>query len=79
MKTLKFLLPALLLSLSVSAAEPECFPEEVLPELPSASNIDNIESIAVWREGDETLILIASDDNLFLLQRNVMALFALKD
>lgn len=53
--------------------------EEVLLELPSASNIDNIESIAVWREGDETLILIASDDNLFLLQRNVMALFALKD
>ena len=32
MKSLKILLPALLLSLSVSAAEPECFPEEVLPD-----------------------------------------------
>ena len=32
MKSLKFLLPALLLSLSVPAAEPECFPEEVLPD-----------------------------------------------
>ena len=52
--------------------------EEVLLELPSASNIDNIEAIDVWREGGETLILIASDDNMFLLQRNVLALFAVR-
>ena len=32
MKALKFLLPALLLSVSAIAAEPECFPEEVLPD-----------------------------------------------
>lgn len=53
--------------------------EETLLELPSVSKIDNIEAITVWREGDETLILIASDDNMFLLQRNILALFALKD
>lgn len=53
--------------------------EETLMELPSVSKIDNIEAINVWREGNETLILIASDDNMFLLQRNVLALFALKD
>ena len=32
MKSLKFLLPSLLLSFSVTAAEPECFPDEVLPD-----------------------------------------------
>lgn len=53
--------------------------DETLLEMPAASNIDNIESIDVWRENEETLILIASDDNLFLLQRNVFALFAIKD
>ena len=52
--------------------------EETLLELLSATNIDNIEAITVWREGGETLILIASDDNMFLLQRNVMALFAVR-
>lgn len=57
---------------------PEPVAEETLLALPSASNIDNIEAIEVWREGGETLILIASDDNMFLLQRNVIALFALK-
>ena len=57
---------------------PDPIAEETLLELPSASNIDNIESIAVWREGGETLILIGSDDNMFLLQRNIMALFAIR-
>lgn len=53
--------------------------EETLLELPSVSKIDNIEAIHVWGEGDETLILIASDDNMFLLQRNILALFAIRD
>lgn len=57
---------------------PDPVAEETLLELPSASKIDNIEAITVWREGDETLILIASDDNMFLLQRNILALFAVK-
>lgn len=51
---------------------------ETLLELPSVSKIDNIEAIDVWREDGETLILVASDDNMFLLQRNVLALFAVK-
>lgn len=53
--------------------------EETLIELPSSSAIDNIEGVAVWREGGEILIMLVSDDNLFLLQRNVVALFALSD
>lgn len=54
--------------------------EETLIELPSSSAIDNIEGVAVWHEGGgETLIMLVSDDNLFLLQRNVVALFALSD
>ncbi len=53
--------------------------EETLLELPSVSKIDNIEAIEVWREDGETLILIASDDNMFLLQRNILALFSLKN
>ncbi len=57
---------------------PDPVADETLIALPSQSNIDNIEGIEVWREGGETLILIASDDNMFLLQRNILALFAIR-
>ncbi|MEO0362230.1 MAG: esterase-like activity of phytase family protein [Pseudomonadota bacterium] len=51
---------------------------EELLRLPTESLIDNIEGIAVWEEGGETLILVVSDDNFSVFQRNVAALFALR-
>ncbi|MEM7522964.1 MAG: esterase-like activity of phytase family protein [Pseudomonadota bacterium] len=51
---------------------------EDLITLPSESLIDNIEGVAVWEEAGETRILLISDDNFSLFQRNVFALFALR-
>lgn len=49
--------------------------EEELLELEPATNIDNIEGVAIWREDGRDYLLIASDDNFFPLERNVLALF----
>lgn len=52
---------------------------ETLLSLGAETRIDNIESVTIWREDGETLLLIASDDNYFALQSNVFALFAVRD
>lgn len=52
--------------------------EETLIELAPETGIDNIEAVSVCEHEGETLILVASDDNHFVLQRNVLALFALR-
>ncbi len=57
-------------------AEPESV--ETLLQYGAETRIDNIEAISIWREGDETLLLIASDDNFLPLQANVLALFAVR-
>ena len=49
--------------------------DEVLLDLPAGSMIDNIEGIDLWREGGRTYLMVISDDNGFLLQQNVLALF----
>lgn len=52
---------------------------EELIRLPSESLIDNIEGVAVWEAAGETRILLVSDDNFSVFQRNVVALFALRE
>lgn len=49
--------------------------EEELLDYGAATMIDNIEAIAIWREGERDYLLIASDDNFMPVQRNVLALF----
>lgn len=51
---------------------------ETLLRYGAETRIDNIEAISLWREGDETLLLLASDDNFVPVQANVLALFAVK-
>ncbi len=41
--------------------------------------VDNMEALAVTREGGRTIIWIASDDNFFPLQRTLLLKFALAD
>lgn len=48
--------------------------EEVL-SLGAETGIDNIEAVTTWREDGRDYLLIASDDNFFPLERNVLALF----
>ena len=57
-------------------AEPESV--ETLLIYGAETRIDNIEAISIWHEGNETLLLIASDDNFLLLQANVLALFVIR-
>ena len=57
-------------------AEPESV--ETLLQYGAETRNDNIEAVSIWREGEETLLLIASDDNFLPLQANVLALFAVR-
>lgn len=49
--------------------------EETLLDFGAETDIDNIESVALWREADRTYLFIASDDNFLPIQRNILALF----
>lgn len=49
--------------------------EETLLTLGAETNIDNIETVTLWREEGRTYLLLASDDNFMLFERNVLALF----
>ncbi|MEX2519353.1 MAG: esterase-like activity of phytase family protein [Paracoccaceae bacterium] len=42
------------------------------------SYIDNIEAVTIWRRDDRTYLLIASDDNFFLLQHTVLAMYEVR-
>lgn len=51
---------------------------EVLLDVDSSSNIDNMEGIAVHQdESDQTIITLISDDNFNFFQRNLLLRFAL--
>lgn len=52
--------------------------EEELLSFGAESNIDNIEAVTVWRRGDRTYLLLASDDNFFPLQRTVLAMYEVR-
>lgn len=53
--------------------------EETLLEYGAATNIDNIESVAIWPDGGRVWLLIAADDNFMPLERNVLALYEITD
>lgn len=54
---------------------PDPVAEEELLNFGAETNIDNIESVTIWPDGEKTYLLILSDDNFFPVQRNVFALF----
>lgn len=53
--------------------------DETLLDLPPESYADNIEGVALWRAEGRTWLLLVSDDNGFVFQRNVLALFEVLD
>lgn len=53
--------------------------DEVLLEYGAVTNIDNIESVAIWADAGRTWLLIAADDNFMPLERNVLALYEITD
>lgn len=52
---------------------------ETIATFTASDGLDNLEAIDVWQEDGETRLLLLSDDNFAFLQRNIIALFALKD
>jgi hypothetical protein len=52
---------------------------ETLAAFESGSGIDNMEAIALWRDGVRTRLAIASDDNFNLLQRTILIDFEVLD
>ncbi|MFV0475037.1 MAG: esterase-like activity of phytase family protein [Pikeienuella sp.] len=53
--------------------------EETLLTYGAATYIDNIEAVTLWRDDGRTWLLIASDDNLLPVERNVLALYEVLD
>ena len=62
---------------------PDGFPapetRETLAAFESGSGIDNMEAIALWRDGATTRLAIASDDNFGRLQRTILIDFEVLD
>ncbi|MEL7463117.1 MAG: esterase-like activity of phytase family protein [Pseudomonadota bacterium] len=52
---------------------------ETMAVFGAGDGLDNLEGVAVWREEGETRLLVIADDNFAFLQRNVIAMFALRD
>ena len=45
----------------------------------SPLTVDNMEALSITREGEQTIVWLASDDNYFPLQRTLLMKFALRE
>lgn len=50
-----------------------------IAHLASPLTVDNMEALSITREGEQTIVWLASDDNYFPLQRTLLMKFALRE
>jgi hypothetical protein len=68
---------AVLTELPIDAARLSAGEPEVVAELTPPVTVDNMEALAVRREGGRTFVYMASDDNFSPLQRTIILKFEL--